>query len=125
MQKYDANQVLKAQNSEKEPRANAYEKLPKEQRAPLFYGTNTPDEEGNVLVAEGGRRDTRDYIESVGRLLPVTKGGAPMTRAVMSKMFRGKSGKQRREERAAKAEAARKERHLAAQVERDQAAASA
>lgn len=118
MNKYDAEKALKALNKKKDPAKNSYEGVPRDQRAALFYGTSPPDENGNRWVAPGGRRDLRDYIEANGRLLPMEPGSAPMTREVMEKLFHGTSGKQRREERQAKKDAARLQRHIDADFKR-------
>lgn len=124
MNKYDPNDLMERMRG-REPRTNYYDSVPREQRADIYYGTTQPDENGNRIVAEGGRRDTRDYAESISRLLPMAKGSAPMTREVMEKMFRGKSGAQRREERKAKKNAERAARHLEAEAKRAEARAAA
>lgn len=73
------------------PYENPYDALSRAERAEVYYSKE-----------KRGRKDERDYAESIARLLPVVKGSTPITQEDMRKLFRGKTGKQKREERAAK-----------------------
>lgn len=93
------------------PAENEYDAMPKEERAAHFY---RPYEKHRHA-----RREFGQYRESLTRLLPMAPKSAPMTRDVMAKLFRGTSGKTRRAERQAKKDAARLQRHLAAEAKRN------
>ncbi len=85
--------------SNREPAPNEYDLLrdkgmSKEDRATVFYRSHT------WLVEGPDRKETRNYMESVHRLLPMPRGGSPITSNIIDKTFRGESGRAKRARRA-------------------------
>ncbi len=85
--------------AEKESRPNEYEEMrdkgfSKEDRATIFYRPH-------LFFFKGvGRRELRNYLDSVQRLLPMPPKSTPITAALIDKTFRGKSGRVKHAERA-------------------------
>lgn len=80
---------------EQEMRPNPYDDMPREARGAVFYRAHTYTTRGP------GRRELRDYANAIARLLPMPPGSTPITQAAMDKLFRGKPGRVKVEERAA------------------------
>src|SRR5882672_10873888 len=70
-----------------------YEGMTKEEMAERFYRRYT------VVFGTPDRREAREYIEAKQRLLPSTKGSAPISKKLIEQLFRDKPSRVKRAER--------------------------
>lgn len=92
------------------PALRIYDGMTKEERSDEFYRFYSFEKKS------AGRRETREYIDSLQRMLSSPSGSEPLRRETLKRAFVGESGRDRREAREAARQEARVRRHVAKKI---------